>query len=170
MMTQTIGNTVQNTISGRLSDIGQNLLHAVSFSFSDLDLSNLSNIYVLVGLVLGVIVLVYFIRHGFRNGLVSELSSIFSMIIAAACFSLIVDIIGRYNSGDYLNLFSAIISLIIVAAVYGVVRFIFSIVHIFARLPVIRIADNVLGMIGGAVEGLLFIYMVRYLLVYFHFA
>lgn len=170
MITQTIGNAVQSTVSSRLCGSGQNLLHAVSFNMPDFNLNGLPNIYVLIGLVLGLIVLVYFIRHGFRHGLVSELSSIFSMIIAAACFSLIVDIIGRYNSGDYLNLFSAIISLVIVAAVYGVVRFIFSIVHIFARLPVIRIADNVLGMIGGAVEGLLFIYMVRYLLVYFHFA
>ncbi len=137
------------------------------FDYSWLSLQSLTNIYVLLWFVIGIMVLIHFVKQGYKNGLVRELASIISMLVSALCFGIILDIVSMYSNGELLSIVTAVISLVVVMMVYGVVRFILTVVHLFARLPVIRIADNVLGVAGGLFEGLIFVSIVKYGLNFF---
>ena len=57
--------------------------------------------------------------------------------------------------------------LVVVASAFGIFHLIFSSIHIFSRLPVIRILDNILGVIGGFIEGAVVLYLADTLLRYF---
>ena len=57
--------------------------------------------------------------------------------------------------------------LVVVATAYGVFHILFSSIHIFARLPVIRRVDNILGVFGGFIEGAITLYLADALLRYF---
>ena len=73
----------------------------------------------------------------------------------------------RYSEGDVPSTLIGIMLLVVILCAYGVFHFVFGSIHIFSRLPVIRIFDNILGVFGGFVEGVIVLYLADALLRYF---
>ena len=56
---------------------------------------------------------------------------------------------------------------LVTVCAFGLFHLLFSTIHIFSRLPVIRIVDNILGVFGGFIEGAVILYLADGLLRYF---
>lgn len=124
-----------------------------------------STFWILV--IIGLLIVGYCVKKGANKGLIQELNSILTLICAAIIYNLASSLAGRYSSGDMPSALTGLLLLIVVLCAYGVFHMLFGTLHIFSRLPVIRIADNIFGVFGGFVEGLIVLYLADALLRYF---
>ncbi|MBQ8054456.1 MAG: CvpA family protein [Lachnospiraceae bacterium] len=118
-------------------------------------------------LIIGILVWGYFIKKGSEQGLIKSLSSVLTLICAAVCYNLASGLAANYSSGNVSSALIGIVLLIVVVCAYGIFHFIFSSLHIFSRLPVIKFLDNILGVFGGIVEGAVVLYLADAILRYF---
>ncbi len=117
--------------------------------------------------IAGILILGYCVKKGAEKGLVEELNCILTLICAFIIFRIASSIAGRYTKGDISSVLVGAMLLVVVATTYGVFHILFSSIHIFARLPVIRRVDNILGVFGGFIEGAITLYLADALLRYF---
>ena len=92
---------------------------------------------------------------------------IVSLLCAAICYNLASGLAANYSSGNVSSALIGIVLLIVVVSAYGIFHFIFSSIHLFARLPVIKTLDNILGVFGGFAEGAVILYLADAILRYF---
>ena len=102
-----------------------------------------------------------------ERGLIQELNTVLTLICAAAIYRLAAGLAANYSKGNVSSALVGILLLVVVASAFGIFHLIFSSIHIFSRLPVIRILDNILGVIGGFIEGAVVLYLADTLLRYF---
>ena len=89
------------------------------------------------------------------------------MICAAVCYNLAAGLAANYSSGDISSALIGILLLVVVVCAFGLFHLLFASMHIFSRLPVIRILDNILGVFGGFIEGAVVLYLADSILRYF---
>ena len=118
-------------------------------------------------IIIGVIVWAYCIKKGSERGLIQELNTVLTLICAATIYRLAAGLAANYSKGNVSSALVGILLLVVVASAFGIFHLIFSSIHIFSRLPVIRILDNILGVIGGFIEGAVVLYLADTLLRYF---
>lgn len=118
-------------------------------------------------IIIGILVWGYCIKKGSEKGLVESLNSVLTMICAAICFNLASGLAANYSSGNISYALIGVLLLIVVVCAYGVFHFVFSSIHIFSRLPVIKTLDNILGVFGGFIEGAVVLYLADGILRYF---
>lgn len=125
------------------------------------------NIFLWIFIILAIVILIGCIRKGVRKGFVHELNALLTLLCATLIFNLATGLLRDYASGDISAVFVGVLLVVIVVVAYSLFHLLFSAIHIFARLPVIRIIDSILGLAAGAVEGFLTLYLVDALLRYF---
>ena len=118
-------------------------------------------------IIIELLIVGYCVKKGANKGLVQELKSILTLICAALVYYLASGLVGRNSTGDVSSTLTGIMLLIIILCAYGIFHFVFGSLHIFSRLPVIRIFDNILGVFGGFIEGLIVLSLADALLRYF---
>ncbi|MBQ8985772.1 MAG: CvpA family protein [Lachnospiraceae bacterium] len=118
-------------------------------------------------IIIGIFVWGYCIKKGSERGLIQELNTVLTLICATACYRLAAGLAANYSKGNVSSALVGILLLVVVASAFGIFHLIFSSIHIFSRLPVIRILDNILGVFGGFVEGAVVLYLADTLLRYF---
>ena len=118
-------------------------------------------------IIIGILVWGYCIKKGSEQGLVQSLNSVLTLICAAVCFNLASGLAANYSSGDVSSALIGILLLIVAVSAYGIFHLIFSSIHIFSRLPVVKILDNILGVFGGFIEGAVVLYLADAILRYF---
>ena len=118
-------------------------------------------------IIIEILVLGYCIKKGSEKGLVESLSSVLTLICAAICYNLASGLAANYSSGDISSALIGVVLLIVVVSAYGIFHFLFSSIHIFSRLPVIKSIDNILGVFGGFIEGAVILYLADAILRYF---
>ena len=118
-------------------------------------------------IIIGILVWGYCIKKGSERGLIQELNTILTLLCAAACYNLAAGLAAGFASSDVPSALIGMLLLIVVVCAFGLFHLLFSSLHIFSRLPVIRILDNILGVFGGFVEGALVLYLADALLRYF---
>ena len=118
-------------------------------------------------IIIGILVWGYCIKKGSEQGLVQSLNSVMTLICAAVCYNLAAGLAANYSSGDVSSALIGILLLVVVVCAYGIFHLVFSSIHIFSRLPVIKILDNILGVFGGFVEGAVVLYLADAILRYF---
>jgi uncharacterized membrane protein required for colicin V production len=118
-------------------------------------------------IIIGILVWGYCIKKGSEQGLVQSLNSVLTLICAAVCYNLASGLAANYSSGNVSSALTGILLLVVVVCAYGVFHVIFSSIHIFSRLPVIKILDNILGVFGGFIEGAVVLYLADAILRYF---
>ena len=89
----------------------------------------------------------------FKRGLVQELSNTAAILIALGVGSALKNIIFGFMDKRFGTIVIYIGYLALLLLIYKIVNFIFLSLKIFARLPVIKIIDKLLGAMIGAVEG-----------------
>ena len=118
-------------------------------------------------IIIELLIVGFCIKKGANKGLVQELNSILTLICVALVYYLASGLAARYSEGDVPSTLIGIMLLVVILCAYGVFHFVFGSIHIFSRLPVIRIFDNILGVFGGFVEGVIVLYLADALLRYF---
>ena len=118
-------------------------------------------------IIIELLIVGFCIKKGANKGLVQELNSILTLICAALVYYLASGLAARYSEGDVPSTLIGIMLLVVILCAYGVFHFVFGSIHIFSRLPVIRIFDNILGVFSGFVEGVIVLYLADALLRYF---
>ena len=117
--------------------------------------------------IIGILVWAYCIKKGTERGLVGELNTVLTLIGAAVSYHLASDLAANYASGDVSSALIGLVLLVVVVSAYGIFHLIFSSIHLFSRLPVIRVLDNILGVFGGFLEGAVILYLADSILRYF---
>ena len=124
-----------------------------------------STVWILI--IIGVLIWGYCIMRGSKNGLVHSLNTVLTLVCAAICYNLAARLAANYSTGDVSGALTGILLLIVTVCAFGLFHLLFSTIHIFSRLPVIRIVDNILGVFGGFIEGAVILYLADGLLRYF---
>ena len=120
-----------------------------------------------VMIILAIAVILFCAGKGAKNGFVSEINSVVTMLCAMAVFNIVSDIMTQQGSMKIPVLLAGTLLLIVTLAAYGLFHVIFKAIHLFSRLPVIRILDNILGFFAGILEGAVALYLADSLLRYF---
>ena len=125
------------------------------------------NIYFIAAIAIYLAVFIYCIRRGMSKGAVNELRTMLTVICAALSFELAASVIKSRATGEAASMFIGTILLIIVAAAYSIFHTLFGAIHVLSRLPLVRVVDNILGIVFGAVTAAVTLYIADALLRYF---
>ena len=118
-------------------------------------------------IIIGILVWAYCIKKGTERGLIQELNTVLTLICAAVVYNLAADLAANYTSGNVSSALIGLLLLVVVVSAYGIFHLLFSSIHLFSRLPVVRVLDNILGVFGGFLEGAVILYLADTLLRYF---
>ena len=123
-------------------------------------------------LALGIVVLIFIWRiiAGFRKGMVAEIISVFSLIVAVISLVIVLNIAGSYFGEREGNILQLLFVLFAIGLLYKVASFILSSFKLIAKLPVLSSLDKLLGAALGAVEAVLVIALLVQVLKYFSFS
>ena len=123
--------------------------------------------FILNAFIIGILVWAYCIKKGTERGLIQELNTVLTLICAAVVYNLAAGLAANYTSGNVSSALIGLLLLVVVVSAYGIFHLLFSSIHLFSRLPVVRVLDNILGVFGGFLEGAVILYLADTLLRYF---
>jgi len=103
-------------------------------------------------LIILVVVAVWRIWQGFRNGLVDEINRLISLVMALFVLSLAVMIIYGFMEENMKNVITAVVVLIVSGVVFHLINFVMKSIKTLAKLPIIGFLNSILGMIIGLAE------------------
>ena len=118
-------------------------------------------------IIIGRVFWAYCIKNGSERGLIQELNTVVTLVCAAAFYNLAAGLANNYSTGNVPSALIGLLLLVVVVSAFAVLHLLFSSIHIFSRLPVIRVLDNILGVFGGFLEGAVILYIADGLLRYF---
>ncbi|MBR5360486.1 MAG: CvpA family protein [Lachnospiraceae bacterium] len=111
------------------------------------------NYYTILIYVIAALIIIWRISVSFKRGLVQELSNTIAILIVLGVGYALKNIIFGFIDKRFGTIVIYIGYLALLLLIYKIVSFIFASLKIFARLPVIKFIDKLLGAILGAVEG-----------------
>lgn len=110
-----------------------------------------------------IIVLLIFILsmvHGFKKGMIKEVSGLISWIVTLFVISLIVMLYTSFRANESKNMVFTIILLLAVAVVNGVIRLFLKPVKLAVKLPILKMLDQLAGIVIGMAEGFLIVWLI----------
>lgn len=113
----------------------------------------------LLGIIV-LIILIWKIWEGYKRGMVREIISFISLIVLCIVVALIGSGMESYMEKEYLGVVIAILLLGILGIAHHLLGVVFFSAKVLSRLPVIHWADKVLGMVAGALETVLILWVV----------
>ena len=99
------------------------------------------------------------IVHGYKKGFTKEISGLVSWTVTLFVVSLVIMLYSSFSDGESKNVIYTIIFLAVTGVIYSAIKFIFKPAKIFAKLPLFRFLDQLLGIFIGAVEGLVIVWL-----------
>ena len=120
----------------------------------------------------GIVIVVFAWRMvvGFRKGMIAEVISLISLIVAGVCLAALLMAVGSYLEANIGQALQMLIVLAVVGLVYKLASLIFSSLKLIADLPVIKSLNRILGAVLGAVEATVIILIIIHVLRYFSFS
>ena len=106
-------------------------------------------------LIMILFVFVWRIVIGYKRGMVKELQSFFTFLVSSASIALICKAINAYLNAETVNVIIAVLLLIILGICFKILKLVFFSAKTIAKLPVIHLADKILGIAIGAAEVML---------------
>ncbi|NLL78206.1 MAG: CvpA family protein [Clostridiales bacterium] len=107
---------------------------------------------------------------GWKRGMVKELSSLIGLVGALAAIILFVSAIQNYREKDNRQMLIAALGFVIVVLAYKIIDFILTSLKLIANLPVISWLNHLAGIIVGAGESILLVWIVFLLITAFDIA
>lgn len=107
-----------------------------------------------MNILLIILALVFIWRcvEGFKAGMVREIISLFSLVVASVTLMLLGSALQSYVHKEISKFIVAVILLIILGVFYRILKMVLSSIKLIAKLPVIHLADRIMGGIVGAAE------------------
>lgn len=120
------------------------------------------NIFTIACYILVILIFIWRIRSGYKKGLTAELNNMFSIIIAIAAGFVIKNGVEAYLDGRIGTLLSKIAVLGLIFVIQRIINFILKTIKIFAKLPIIRGLDKILGIAAGLLEAIAIVMFLVY--------
>jgi uncharacterized membrane protein required for colicin V production len=120
-------------------------------------------------LIISVIIVMYSIFRGFKNGMIEEIVSLISLIVAVIIVFLFGVAVTGFIDRKMNSMVIAIIFILVIGFVFKLLSLLFMSLKIIANLPVIKLFDKVAGSFIGFIEGLIFIWIAMLIVNYFDF-
>ncbi len=105
------------------------------------------------------IIVVWRICRGFKNGFAKELNHLVSVFMALIVLSLTILLIASIMGKNTKTIIISAVLLIAVSFLYRLVSVLMKSIETIANLPIINIANKLLGMFAGALEVLVVIWI-----------
>lgn len=96
---------------------------------------------------------------GWKRGMVKEISSLIGLIGGLAAAALFVAAVENYREKDNREMLVAVICFIIVVLAYKIIDFVLTSLKLLTHLPVISRIDRLAGIVIGAGEGILLVWI-----------
>lgn len=109
-------------------------------------------------LVIVVIAIVCKMVDGYKKGMVKEVISMISMVVLCVVAALIAYGVNSYHDGKVFNVAIAVILLVLLATAHHLLGLALFPAKLAAKLPVIHLADKLLGIVFGAAEIILILW------------
>jgi uncharacterized membrane protein required for colicin V production len=122
-----------------------------------------------VALTIVIIVFIWRIVTGFRKGMVGEIVSLISMIVAAISLIVILMALRSYLDGKPGTVLQMLLIFMAISVVYKIASLIFNSLKAIAKLPIISSFNRILGAALGAVEAIVIILILLQVLRFFAF-
>lgn len=103
-------------------------------------------------LILVILAFIWRMAVGYKHGMVKELKAFISFLVSAFSVVLVCKIINAYLNGNGMSVFVSILLLIILGIGLKILNLVFFSAETIAKLPVIHLADKILGIVMGAIE------------------
>lgn len=107
-----------------------------------------------------IIVTAFKMVDGYKKGMVKEIISFVSIIIACMVVALIANGIHNYQGGHFANVVIVVLLLAVIGVIHSVLRIVFFSVKLISKLPIVHWADKLLGVVVGAAEVILLLWTV----------
>jgi len=102
--------------------------------------------------ILVILAFVWRMMAGYKQGMVKELKSFITFLVSAVSIALICKTINAYMHESGADMVISIFLLIILGIAFKVIKIVFFSAESIVKLPVIHLADKVLGIVMGALE------------------
>lgn len=109
-------------------------------------------------------ILVWRVVRGFKRGMVKELVSLLSLIVASVTIILLGTALISYFEKNIISMVMAVLLLILLAVIHKVLNLVFFSAKVLTKLPVIHSCDKLLGALAGIAETIVLIWVVFALL------
>lgn len=106
------------------------------------------------------IILVWRVCRGFKNGFAKEINHLVSVFMALIVLSLTILLIASIMGKNTKTIVISAILLIVVSMLYRLVSVLMKSFETIANLPIINIANKLLGMLAGALEVLVVFWII----------
>lgn len=98
------------------------------------------------------------IINGYKRGMVKAIISLVSLVILCVVISLLAYGISSYNGGNIFHVVLTVILLTVLGLVHHLLSVVFFSAKMIAKLPVVNVADKLLGIVFGLIETVLILW------------
>ena len=113
-----------------------------------------------------VIMLLWRISYGYKNGLVSELLEIAALAVGFAVLTMSADTVNKFLAHEKLHIIAIVIRLAVVVAIYRVIQGISKGSKGVRKIPLVGKTDGLLGAAFGFVEVYIWIRLLKFVIGY----
>lgn len=110
-------------------------------------------------LIIVLIVLIWRMVEGYNKGMVKEIISLVSLIVMSLVLALLAVILNGYLDKQIVNILVAVILLLILCIAHKLIGIVFFSAEAISKLPIIHSLDKILGVVFGAVETVIFVWI-----------
>ena len=103
-------------------------------------------------LIIVLLVFIWRIAAGYKRGMVKELQAFVTLLVTSASVILICKTITAYKNAENIIMVINILLLIILGICFSLLKLVFFSAKAIVKLPVIHLADKILGIVMGAAE------------------
>ncbi len=128
-------------------------------------MSFVSEPQVLVSLA-ALIILLWRMSYGYKNGFVSELFTIAALALGFVAVLMSAEALNKLLNGGNLHIVSTVIKIAIIVAVYRVIQGISKGMKGIKNIPIVGSANKILGAAFGFVETYVWLYVLNYIIGY----
>lgn len=107
-------------------------------------------------LIILVVVAVWRMWMGFRNGLIDEMNRVISLAAALFVLALAVMIIYGFMEENTKNIITAVIALVVTGLAFRLINIVIKSLKALVKLPIINLLNGILGAAAGFAEIILF--------------
>ncbi|MDD6812751.1 MAG: CvpA family protein [Lachnospiraceae bacterium] len=118
-------------------------------------------------LLIALLIVVCGVKKGFKNGMMSEIVSILSIIVSCVCIALVFLTVSSVLAKTFSTLVVCVIGLIGIGIVFKICNLIFKPIMGIANISIIGGLDKILGAIIGFAESAFAIFFLYKVLDYF---
>ncbi|MBE5843504.1 MAG: CvpA family protein [Butyrivibrio sp.] len=120
---------------------------------------------VLVSLAV-LIILLWRISDGYRNGLITELLTIAALAVGFVAILVSTDTLNKFLKGDNLSIVATALKIAIIIVIYRAINGIAAGAKGIKNIPIVGGANKLLGGVFGIIETYIWVYVLNYIIGY----